>query len=167
MRLRISIFIALFCLVGIALGCKPSRAVTIDHGTDRKEIFRDTVFMTQKDSATIKALLECRDGKVQFAKSKTDPKGNGATKPVSAQENRGRKTTADLTLHADGTIECDCQAEAEAIAAKMKEVWIKEWSKTHTVEQLSNWQVVQLWCGRVFLAIVGALLIFIALKAFK
>lgn len=176
------LFIAVFILVlvgTLGLSCKSSGTVptltnTFEKGSDRQEVIHDTVFRTEKDSAAIKALIECQNGKPVFKNGKpaNDPKKPGATKPRLPESKQGRKTSADMTLHPDGTIECDCQAEAEELHAKWKSVFIKEWEKSHVqepikVNELTDWQVCQIYAGRVFLFLLLLAVVYSVWKFFK
>lgn len=152
-------------LVVVAVGCKSAAPLPPETKTEIKETtitetIKDTVFLTEKDSSFYKAYIECVNGKPQLKEAEQTP---------------GRKLKApDVKLNGN-ELSVDCIAEAEKLFAQWKEVHKadKVFTEVRTpypvvIEKpFTQFQVVQLWCGKIFLLIVLLLIIRQAIKYFK
>jgi hypothetical protein len=145
------------------VGCKSSAGVP-PKTTERvrevitKEIVKDTFFVVQADSSFYKAYIECVNGK-----------------PVlkNPQTKKGRALKAPKVSLKNGQLDVDCEAEAQRL--------FHEWKEAHTTDRevvtvaipyavekpLSQWQVVQIWCGRLFLFFLLAFIIAVGLRLKK
>lgn len=141
----------LFVLVGTLAGCKtanvlPPTKTEIVKNITTKEVVHDTIFKTAKDSSYFKAWLECKEGKVIFKSQPTKTKGKFLQPPK--------------VILKDNQITVDCEAEAQQLFAKWKDVYIKENSETKNTipilveKQLTSWQTFQIWLGRIFLGLI-------------
>ncbi len=151
-----SLLFLLVVLVGTLVACKstsvpvPTNSQT--HTQETKIFVRDTIFKIEKDSSIYKALLECQEGKVVV-------KAN--TKTV-----KGKYLQPPKVIIKDNYISVDCEAEAQKLFAQWKEVYQlkkKTTIQTNTVlveKELTFWQKVQIWCGRIFLLLL--LIIFVS-----
>lgn len=158
-------FLFLFVvLVGTLVSCKsasvfpPTKTETSSTVTI-KEVVRDTVFETQKDSSYYKAWLECQEGKVVI---KSKPK-----------KTKGKYLEPPKVIIKDNYITVDCEAEAQKLFAQWKDIYRAtnlQTVITNTVEverQLTWWQKFQIWCGRIFLIVGLVSLIKFLLKFYK
>jgi hypothetical protein len=152
------------CCVVLAItlaGCKSSAGVIPPTTTEiknlhsEKEIVHDTLKVVEKDSSFYRAYLECVNGKVQIKPPKETPLG---AKPPSSQ--KGKNLNAPKVNIKDNVLEVDCVAEAQKIFWQWKEKWISDHKET-TIKipypvkvPLSDWQSFQIWCGRIFLALL-------------
>ena len=148
----VSVFVFV-CLATTLVSCKstsvvpPTTMETVKTITV-KEVIRDTVFETKKDSSFYKAYLECVNGKVTLIRPSVK-KGN-YLKPPS------------VTIK-DNILQVDCRAEAQKLFAQWKDNYTIENKSTikkipYPVEkQLSWWQTSQIWLGRLLL--LGLLLL--------
>lgn len=158
-------FLFLFVvLVGTLTACK-STSVSLPTKTEvtntitTKEVVRDTIFETKKDSSYYKAWLECQDGKVIIR-----------DKPKTVN---GKYLQPPKVIIKDNYISVDCEAEAQKLFAQWKDIYrenLKSVLTTNTVEverQLTWWQNFQIWCGRVFLAIALFTVVKFLIKFYK
>lgn len=147
------VYLYLVCLVGTLTACKsPSVSLPttteIINTTTTKEVVRDTIFETKKDSSFYKAWLECVDGKVVISPTQ---------KPV---EKKGEYVKPPKVTIKDNILNVDCVAEAQKLFAQWKDVYTLENFQTtvlKTVEvekKLTWWQNFQMMCGRLFLVIL-------------
>lgn len=155
----------LFAVVGTFVSCKttsnvlPPKTIETTNTIFQKEIVHDTVFEIKKDSSSYRALLECQNGKVVIKPSVKQNKGNYLEPPKVNLENN------ILTV--------DCNAEAQKMFAKWKDIYIHETSQTKATEPVfvekpfTGWQTFQIWCGRVFIFLLsaGTLLVFLRWRA--
>lgn len=151
----------LFVLVGTLVGCKtanvfpPTKTETLKTVTV-KEVIRDTIFKIEKDSSYFKAWLECKEGKVVIKNQTVKTKGKFLQPPKVIIKNN------ELTV--------DCEAEAHELFAKWKDVYKTENELTKTTipilvdKQLTGWQTVQIWLGRIFLLLILVIIITVILK---
>jgi hypothetical protein len=144
-------FLFLFVvLVGTLTACK-STSVSLPTKTEvtntitTKEVVRDTIFETKKDSSYYKAWLDCQDGKVRIIDEPKTVKGKYLKPPK--------------VIIKDNYLSVDCEAEAQKLFAQWKDIYKIENTQsiiTNTVEverQLTWWQSFQIWCGRIFIVI--------------
>lgn len=161
--LRLFYFCFLFLAIGTLVSCK-SKSVPLPEVTEvntitKKEIVRDTVFLTKKDSSYYSAWLECVNGKVQI-------KG----KPVSTP---GKHLNPPKVEIKDNQLKVDCTAEAQRLFAQWKDTYTtnhKQTTLTKTVyveKQLTWWQKFRIFCGSLFLIIGLSKLVLFLIKFFK
>lgn len=142
----VSVFVFV-CLATMLVACKSTSVVpptTTETVTTKtvKEVIRDTVFITPKDSSYYKAYLECVNGQVVISK------------PLLKKGNYLQPPSVNIK---DNILQVDCQAEAQKLFAKWKDNYTTESKATiqkipYPIEkQLSWWQITQIWCGRLFL----------------
>lgn len=122
-----------------------------------KEIIRDTIFLTKKDSSYYKAYIECVNGKPVISKPKMETrKGNHLQPPK-----------VDLK---DNVLTINCFAEAQKLFYQWKDIYIKEHQQIiqkvpyPVPADLSWWQQIQIVLGRIFLFLAVLLGIGIAVK---
>lgn len=148
---KILILLTLVLFAMVMVSCKstqpiPGAKTETNHSLVTKEVIHDTVFQTKPDSSYYKAWLECKDGKVVL-------KG----KP---EEKKGKHLNAPKVTIKDNYITVDCRAEAQKLFAKWKDIYVKENKETTITKpvfverDLTWWQKFQIWCGRVFLALL-------------
>lgn len=149
-------------MVVFTTSCKSNQPVVIEKTITETvtEVKHDTIFETHVDSSSYRALLECQNGKPQIKEviSKTSGKHN-LKKPKVSIDNKG-------------LLSVDCETYVEQFKAE----WISlNKSRTEKIEvpvyintPLTNWQIVQLWMGRVFmLLLLGLLIGYLSKKYFK
>jgi hypothetical protein len=156
-----------FCLLATTLGaCKstsvvPPTTIETTNTVTKTEVIRDTAFTIPKDSSYYKAYLECANGKVVFS-----PKA----KPESK---KGKHLNPPKVNIRDNIITVDCQAEAQELFAKWKDVYVKEHQQiTKKIPfpvpaELSWWQNTQIILGRIFLGIIILLATVVVLRLTK
>ena len=113
----------------------------------------DTIFQIEKDSSSIKALLECQNGKVVL-------------KQITAQ-NSGRNLNTPKFVIEHNVLQVDCFSEAEKLFAEWKSTFIKSYkeiNKPIVTNILTWWQKTQIYTGRLLFLILS---LFILLKIFK
>jgi len=157
-------FLFLFVLLATTLSSCKSTSVVPPATTETtkiitiKEVVRDTVFETKKDSSYYKAYLECVNGKVVL---KSD------TKPIVKPGKFLQPPKVNLK---DNILTINCKAEAQKLFAQWKDTYTKEHQSDikripYAVEKpLSWWQKTEIILGRIFL---GLILIFTALGVLK
>lgn len=145
---KLILFIGCVVLVAQLVGCKSSASSLPPPSTDvvkTKEvtkIIRDTVFKTEKDSSFYRAYIECVNGKPVIKQPKAKSGKNLKEPKVDLKGNE---------------LQVDCHAEAQELFHQWQETYIKEnQSKTIKVPYavptpLTQFQVVQLWFGRLFI----------------
>jgi hypothetical protein len=157
-------FMFLFCLLATTLSsCKsasvvpPATTETINTITI-KEVVRDTVFETKKDSSYYKAYLECVNGKIVVKQ---------ATKSIMKSGTFLQPPKVNLK---DNILTIDCEAEAQKLFYQWKDVYRENMKSViqkipYPVEKpLTWWQKTEIILGQIFL---GLILIFTALGVLK
>ena len=151
-------FLFLFVVLATTLSSCKSASVVPPTTTETtktitiKEVVRDTVFKTEKDSSYYKAYLDCVNGKVVI-KSALTPKGGITTKAGSYLK------PPKVVVH-DNILTVDCNAEAQKLFAKWKDTYITENAQTikqipYPVETpLTWWQKTEIILGRIFLGLI-------------
>lgn len=157
-------FLFLFVLLATTLSSCKSASVVPPATTETtktitiKEVVRDTVFKTEKDSSDYKAYLECVNGKVAVKQN---------TQPIIKS---GKFLQPPKVSLKDNILIIDCKAEAQKLFAQWKDIYIKENAQIikkipYPVETpLSWWQNTEIILGRIFL---GLILIFTILGVLK
>ena len=121
-----------------------------------KETLRDSTVTIPADRSSFRAVLE------------TDQAGNSTLKEV-LQSSAGKRVRAPQVQLSGGFLQVDCITDSANIYLKWKEKHItdmlKETVYVPTEKELTTWQHVQLWLGRVLLiAIVGGVIIVLLAK---
>ncbi len=126
-----------------------------------KEVIRDTIFQTQKDSSYYKAYLDCIDGKIIVKQN---------TKPILKS---GKFLQPPKVTLKDNILKIDCKAEAQKLFAQWKDTYTKENAQTikqvpYPVEKpLTWWQQTEIILGRIFLGLILVFTVIGVLKYFK
>ena len=161
MKKYISIFFLSFLVGGTLLSCKSSNLPAVT-STEKKTIINtivihDTIFKTEPDLSSYKALLECQNGKVVIRKVLDSKSGKTSLKKPKARIE-------------DNTLYVDCETKARELFAQWKseskqEVTEIERKVPQYIEKpMSFWLKIQIWCGRIFLLIISFTIAFQLLK---
>lgn len=163
-KLFLSLFFCLLLVVGMS-SCK-SKGIPFQPTTETNrtvtitQTVHDTVFKIEKDNSYFQALLECQNGKVVI-KSKVEKQSkNGKLEPPSVKIE-------------DNKIFVDCNLKEQELYAKWQSENRNEFLETlkkipiEIEKNLNAWQVFQIWCGRVFLSIIIAAIVYGILKLKK
>lgn len=143
------IVVCLFLLFAV-VSCKSTKPTVTENQTSTKNIFEtvhDTVFKTEIDTSTYKALLECRNGKVVIKEvTQTEPGRNLKSPKVRIDNNE---------------LKIDCYAKAQELFAKWKskqsrEIVTKRITNTIITNQLTFWQEAKI---KGFYILFGLLLL--------
>jgi len=160
-------FLFLFVLLATTLSSCKSTSVVPPATTETtktatiKEVIRDTIFQTQKDSSYYKAYLDCVDGKVVVKQN---------TKPILKS---GKFLKPPKVTLKDNTITIDCEAEAQKLFYQWKDVYRENMKSVlqkipYPVEKpLSWWQKTEIILGRIFLGLILVFTVLGVLKYFK
>lgn len=158
---NIKLLFSLFCLFAMVSCSSTKPSVTDKEVTTTKSVEKvhDTIFKTEIDSSTYKALLECRDGKV-------------VVKEV-IQAEPGRKLKSPKVRIDNNQLNVDCRAEAEKMFAfwkstQVQDIQYKTTTVTKFINQLTFWQQFQIKGFRILsvliLLITGGLILKSKLK---
>lgn len=139
------------------MGCKATQPIIIENRTTDsvfvKEVTRDTIIKLERDSSTLKALVEC------------DSMGNAYIKRILELENGNRLTAPSITI-TDNVLNATAKVDSQAIYLALKDTYTvetKETIKTQIVETnvLTWWQ--KLWCtlGKV---LSGVVVVYVVVK---
>lgn len=146
----------LFVLVALA-SCVSSKPTIQDEKIIKiTETVHDTIFKIEKDSSALAALLECQNGKV-------------VVKNI-IESSSGRILKSPKIKLSNNVLQVDCEARAQEVLAHYKDTHEQLYSykiQTLTKEvekQLSWWQELEIWCGRIFLL---TLILLIVIKVFS
>lgn len=150
--------ICLFLLFAV-VSCKSTKPTVTEKEAVTKTIIEavhDTVFKTEIDSSTYKALLECRDGKV-------------VVKEVTQAE-PGRKLKSPKVRIDNDKLSVDCEARAEELFAYWKSTQVADIQyKTITVTKFTNiltfWQQFQIKGFSILLGLILLLIIWLIIKS--
>jgi hypothetical protein len=142
-------------LVLIALAsCGSNKPVVMQNETKTiTQTVHDTVFKIEKDSSSIKALLECQNGKVVFKNI--------------VQSEPGRTLKSPKVQIVDNVLQVDCEARAQEAVAHYKnthEATVKTITNTIEVNKLTWWQEAQIKGFRVIAVILLLIAIWKAIK---
>lgn len=122
------------------------------------ETLHDTVFKIEKDSSSYKALLACQNGKVVVTNV--------------AQAEPGRSLKSPKVRIENNKLFVDCELKEQELYAfwkskQVKEVEIKTIRITKYINQLTFWQKLQIWLGRIFLLVLGYYVIRLVFKFYR
>lgn len=160
-------FLFLFFLLATTLSSCKSTSVVPPATTETtqtitiKEVVRDAVFETKKDSSYYKAYLDCVNGKVVVKQD---------TKPIIKSGKFLHPPKVNLK---DNILTIDCEAEAQKLFYQWKDVYRENMKSVlqkipYPVEKpLTWWQKTQIILGRIFLALIIVFTIVGVLKYFK
>ena len=149
----------LFAVLASCGSAKPTvnDSTTITKEKTITETVHDTIFRTEKDSSSYRALLDCLNGKVVVKEVTQAESGRNLNSPKVRLENN------QLTV--------DCEARAQELFAfwKSREVADKEYitikrTITITINKLTWWQRFQIYGFRIMASI---LLVIVAWKYLK
>lgn len=137
---------------------KPAATESKTHTITVTETVHDTVFRIEKDSSSYKALLACQNGKVVV------------TNVIQAEP--GRSLKSPRVRIDNNKLYVDCETRARELYAfwkskQVKEVEIKTIRITKYINQLTFWQKLQIWLGRIFLVVMVYYIIKIVYKFYK
>ena len=150
MKKLASIFCCLFVLLTM-VSCGSGKPIVLQNETIRTKIetVHDTVFTIEKDSSSIRALIECINGKPVI-------------KEV-VQSEPGRTLKSPKVHLQDNVLRVDCEAEAQRLLAQYKNTYESESKIIQLppieVNKLTFWQEIQIkifWfytCVSVLIAI--------------
>ncbi|WP_291122775.1 hypothetical protein [Flavobacterium sp. UBA6046] len=157
-------FLFLFVLLATTLSSCKSASVVPPATTETtktitiKEVVRDTIFKTEKDSSYYKAYLNCVNGKVVVKQD---------TKPIIKL---GKFLQPPKVSLKDNILTIDCKAEAQKLFAQWKDIYRENMKSVLTTKYvevekpLTYWQKTEIILGRIFL---GLILCFTALGVLK
>ena len=151
----------LFFSVLVLVSCKSPKPVLSEEKTKTitiKETVHDTVFKIQKDSSSFKALLECQNGKV-------------VVKNVTQAE-PGRTLKSPKVRLDNNKLNVDCELKEQELYARwksqqVKETEVKTVNITKFINNLTFWQKVQIWLGRLLLLLLLFLMARFVYKYYK
>lgn len=120
------------------------------------ETVRDTVIVTEKDSSYYQAYIDCVEGKPVLKNPSSKP---GKKLPVPNVDLKGNQLTID------------CTKDAEKLFIQWKEKFISELSTEQipvvVPAELTDWQIIQIWCGRLLLLLFLVPIIYFIFKLIK
>lgn len=144
----------LLFVIGVLFSCKSSiplakettKTVTVT------EVVRDTVVKVEKDNSYYQALLKCQEGKVVIEK----PTSNYAEKTSPGKNLLPPKVNIDD----NNLLSVDCESKAQELFFQWKEKFTAEVVSEripYPVErQLTFFQKLFIWFGKVFLGLMAA-----------
>ncbi|WP_395049405.1 hypothetical protein [Flavobacterium sp.] len=148
------IVLLFFSLVVLA-SCGSSKPATTENKTITfKETVHDTVFTIEKDSSSLKALLECQNGKVVIKNI--------------VQSEPGRKLKSPKVQIADNVLQVDCEARAQELLAHYKDTQqatVQTITNTIEVNKLTFWQQLQIWGFRIYTVLLLLFAIWVYVKS--
>jgi hypothetical protein len=140
------------------VGCVSKKPIVLQNETIRTKIetVHDTVFTIEKDSSSIRALIECINGKPVIKKV--------------VQSKPGRNLKSPTVYLQDNVLKVDCEAEAQRLFAQYKNTFESEYKKEQLppieVNKLTFLQQLQIKCFWIytFITLVIAGWVFIKSK---
>lgn len=144
----------LFILITLA-SCVSSRPTVVQNkNTAIIETVHDTVIKIEKDSSSLKALLECQNGKVVLKNIVDSEPGRTLKSP---------KVQIDNNI-----LKVDCQLPAQKVVVHYKNTLktvTLETTKTLYVNVLTFWQQLQIWSFRLFAALILIFIVWVYIKS--
>jgi hypothetical protein len=158
MKNKIGLLLGSLFFLFAVVSCKSTKPTVTESETTTKtkvELVHDTIFKTETDSSTYKALLECRDGKI-------------VVKEVIKAE-PGRKLKSPTVRIDNNKLSVDCEARAEELFAFWKSTQVQETVfKIKEVPIITNiltfWQQFQIKGFRVLLITTLLTIIWLIIK---
>lgn len=141
MKKLLSIFCCLFVLLTM-VSCGSSKPIVLQNETNktRIETVHDTVFKIEKDSSSIRALIECINGKPVIKQI--------------VQSESGRKLKSPKIRFTDNELRVDCEAEAQRLFAQYKNTYFGETKIIQLppieVNKLTFWQKAQINLFKIY-----------------
>ncbi|OUL63713.1 hypothetical protein [Flavobacterium sp. AJR] len=134
--------------VMLLISCRSSKPTLIENSTQTvtiKETVHDTVFKIEKDSSSYKALLECLNGIVVIKNVTQAEPGRSLKSPKVRLENN--------------KLSVDCEIKEQELYAfwkskQVNDVQVKTINTTLYINELTFWQKVQIWLGRIFIIVL-------------
>lgn len=160
MKKSILYWFSFLTLLLVMTSCKSSKPIVIEKTKTITETIteRDTTFIIEADSSSIKALIECQKGKPVIKKITEKQPGKNLKAPK-------------ISINDNGELKVDCEQAVNELKAKLreKEKLIEEMVQVpiEVPADISGWQWFQIWCGRIFLLGLLILLIGFILKKLK
>jgi hypothetical protein len=153
--------IGMLLLVVLLVSCSSSKPVVNESTTKTitvTETLHDTVFKIEKDSSSFRALLACQNGKVVITNV--------------TQAEPGRTLKSPRVRIENNKLSVDCEIKKQELYAfwkskQVKEVEIKTIRITKYINQLTFWQKLQIWLGRIFLVVMVYFIIKIVYRFYK
>ncbi|MBF2708777.1 hypothetical protein [Flavobacterium soyangense] len=151
--------VLLFFSLVVLVSCGSSKPATTENKTQTitvKETVHDTIFKIEKDSSSLKALLECENGKVVIKNI--------------VQSEPGRNLKSPKVQIVDNALRVDCEARAQELLAHYKDTekaTFQTITKTITIEvnKLTFWQQIQIWGFRIYTGLLLLLAIWVYVKS--
>jgi hypothetical protein len=144
----------LFILITLA-SCVSSRPTVVqDKNTAIIETVHDTVIKIEKDSSSLKALLECQNGKVVLKNIVDSEPGRTLKSPKVQIDNN--------------VLKVDCELPAQKVVVHYKNTLktvTLETTKTLYVNILTFWQQLQIWGFRLFAALILLFIVWVYIKS--
>lgn len=144
----------LFVLITLASCVSRKPIVVQDKNTTIIETVHDTIVTIEKDSSSLKALLDCQNGKV-------------VVKNI-VQSEPGRNLKSPKVQIADNIIKVDCEARAQELLAHYKDTHqTTATTITNTIEvnKLTFWQQLQIWGFRIYSLLILLFAIWVYVKS--
>jgi|SRR5690606_14364954 len=155
MKNRVYIIIAFLLLAS----CRTPKPVVVTEKITETitETKHDTIFEIQADTATLKALIDCRNQKPII-------------KIIESTSGTGTLKKPNITL-TDSLLTIDCEAKAQLLFAEWKSKSIsKEVIRNVPVyveKELTSFQKVLLWLGKILLLLILIVAIVLIIKTYK
>lgn len=140
----------------LMLSCKSRKAaetpepIYLEKTIVEKQVQRDTVIVSKADSTFYNALIECQNGKPFIISSQLK---DGKNLQSSVQLNGNALTVKTIKKQEDIPVMVVEKIRTETIPQiiyKDKPIYIEK--------QLTFWQKVQIWAGRIFLGLIAVLI---------
>ncbi|ELV7524936.1 hypothetical protein QMU91_001132 [Flavobacterium psychrophilum] len=153
-----NIVVCLLVLIALA-SCGSSKPIVVQNETTKTitETVHDTVFKIEKDSSSLKALLECQGGKIVL-------------KNV-IQGEPGRILKSPKIRLLNNVVQVDCEARAQELLAHYKAthevVTTVKMLPPIEVNVLTFLQQLQIWLGRIFIGFLFYWTTKLILKIYK
>lgn len=123
--------------------------------------WHDSIVKLPPDSAWLRAWLEC------------DSTGNVLLRELQAANGRNTSASANITKTDSTTLfEVNCNTDSLELLLKIRDRKIKELERSLETQvkeverQLTGWQIIQIYLGRLFLTLIAALAVLIGIKLY-
>lgn len=156
MKKIFQIFCCLFVLTAL-VSCGSSRPIVVKNETTKtiKETVHDTVFKIEKDSSSLKALIECQNGKPILKNI--------------VQSEPGRNLNSPKVRLSGNILQVDCEVRAQELFAKWKNTYITQDTISQlppiVTNELTYWQNTQINFFRIYLVLTILLAVWVYLKS--
>ncbi|WP_268847389.1 hypothetical protein [Flavobacterium aestivum] len=161
MNKNLNRIVFLFFSISVLVSCSSPKPALSEDKTKTitiTETVHDTIFRIEKDSSSYMALLECQNGKVVL-------------KNVTQAE-PGRKLKSPRVRVENNKLSVDCEINKQELYAfwkskQVKEVQLQTIRITKYINQLTFWQKLQIWLGRIFLIVLVYFIIRLVYKFYR